>query len=73
MLKALAAPLPNAGFCPTGGITLANAPEYLSLPNVLCVGMSSLVTKAWLAAGDWAAIRNAAREAAKLAPKLGPG
>jgi hypothetical protein len=35
--------------------------------------MSSIVTKAWLAAGDWAAIRNAASEAAKLVPKLGPG
>ncbi len=73
MLKALAAPLPTVAFCPTGGITLANANDYLSLPNVLCVGMSSIVTKEWLAAGDWAAIRNAASEAAKLAPKLRAG
>lgn len=70
MLKALAAPFPTVAFCPTGGITLANANDYLSLPNVLCVGMSAIVTKEWLAAGDWAAIRNAASEAAKLAPGL---
>lgn len=73
LLKALAAPLPTVAFCPTGGITLANASDYLSLPNVLCVGMSSIVTKAWLAAGDWAAIRNAASEAAQLAPQLRAG
>jgi 2-dehydro-3-deoxyphosphogluconate aldolase / (4S)-4-hydroxy-2-oxoglutarate aldolase len=73
MLRALAAPLPAVAFCPTGGITLANACDYLSLPNVLCVGMSSIVTKEWLAAGDWTAIRNAASEAAKLAPDLRAG
>jgi 2-dehydro-3-deoxyphosphogluconate aldolase/(4S)-4-hydroxy-2-oxoglutarate aldolase len=73
MLRALAAPLPDVAFCPTGGITFANAPDYLSLPNVLCVGMSSIVTKAWLDAGDWSAIRNAATVAAKLAPGLGAG
>jgi 2-dehydro-3-deoxyphosphogluconate aldolase/(4S)-4-hydroxy-2-oxoglutarate aldolase len=73
MLRALAAPLPTVAFCPTGGITLANVRDYLSLPNVLCVGMSSIVTKEWLAAGDWAAIRSAAGEAAKLAPGLRAG
>lgn len=73
MLKSLAAPLPTVAFCPTGGITLANARDYLSLPNVLCVGMSSIVTKEWLAAGDWAAIRNAAGEAVKLAQESGAG
>jgi 2-dehydro-3-deoxyphosphogluconate aldolase/(4S)-4-hydroxy-2-oxoglutarate aldolase len=73
MLRALAAPLPGVAFCPTGGITLANACGYLSLPNVLCVGMSSIVTREWLAAGDWTAIRNAASEAAKLAPDLRVG
>jgi 2-dehydro-3-deoxyphosphogluconate aldolase/(4S)-4-hydroxy-2-oxoglutarate aldolase len=73
MLKALAAPLPAVAFCPTGGITLANARDYLSLPNVLCVGMSSIVTRDWLAAGDWVAIRRAAAEAAGLAPELRAG
>ena len=66
MLKALSAPLPQVVFCPTGGITLANAADYLALPNVLCVGMSSIVTRERLAAGDWAAIRSAAAEAAGL-------
>lgn len=66
MLKALAAPLPQVVFCPTGGITLANAADYLALPNVLCVGMSSIVTRERLAAGEWVAIRSTAAEAAGL-------
>jgi 2-dehydro-3-deoxyphosphogluconate aldolase / (4S)-4-hydroxy-2-oxoglutarate aldolase len=66
MLKALSAPLPQVAFCPTGGITFANAADYLSLPNVLCVGMSSIVTKEALAAGDWAGIRKAVAQAAGL-------
>jgi 2-dehydro-3-deoxyphosphogluconate aldolase/(4S)-4-hydroxy-2-oxoglutarate aldolase len=66
MLKALAAPLPQVAFCPTGGITMANARDYLALPNVLCVGMSSIVTKEWLASGNWDAIRDAAAAAAAL-------
>jgi 2-dehydro-3-deoxyphosphogluconate aldolase / (4S)-4-hydroxy-2-oxoglutarate aldolase len=66
MLRALASPLAAVNFCPTGGITLANAADYLSLPNVLCVGMSSLVTQPLLAAGDWTAIRDAAAVAARL-------
>lgn len=39
-LKSLAGPLPQVSFCPTGGITLANAPDYLALPNVICAGGS---------------------------------
>jgi 2-dehydro-3-deoxyphosphogluconate aldolase/(4S)-4-hydroxy-2-oxoglutarate aldolase len=66
MLKALSSPLPQVAFCPTGGITMANARDYLSLPNVLCVGMSSIVTKEWLASGNWDAIRAAAAAAAAL-------
>lgn len=37
-LKSLGGPLPQARFCPTGGISLASAPTYLALPNVACVG-----------------------------------
>lgn len=66
LLKALSAPLPQVAFCPTGGITMANAMDYLTLPNVLCVGMSSIVTKEWLASGHWDAIRAAAAAAAAL-------
>lgn len=67
MLKALAAPLPQALFCPTGGISLAKAPAYLALPNVACVGGSWMVTQELIAAGRWQDIRTAAREAAQLA------
>lgn len=42
-LKALAAPFGQCRFCPTGGITLASAPEWLGLPAVLCVGGSWVV------------------------------
>ena len=63
-LKALAAPFHMARFCPTGGITLATAPEWLAEPAVLCVGGSWLVPKG---APDSGAIETAARAAAALA------
>ena len=53
MLKALHAPLPNIMFCPTGGISLDNASEYASLPNVIAVGTSWIVPEAAVAAGGW--------------------
>jgi 2-dehydro-3-deoxyphosphogluconate aldolase/(4S)-4-hydroxy-2-oxoglutarate aldolase len=65
-LKALAGPLPQARFCPTGGITPASAPEYLALPNVGCVGGSWMVPAEAVAARDWARIEELAREAAGL-------
>ena len=68
LLRALAAPFPGAQFCPTGGIELESAGEYLALPNVLCVGMSSLAPAALVAAGDFAAITALARRAASLRP-----
>jgi 2-dehydro-3-deoxyphosphogluconate aldolase/(4S)-4-hydroxy-2-oxoglutarate aldolase len=68
LLRALAAPFPGVRFCPTGGIDVLSAPDYLALPNVLCVGMSSLATPALLAAGDYAAITALARSAAGLRP-----
>lgn len=69
MLKALAGPFPRATFCPTGGVTLDNAPSYLSLPNVVCVGGSWLAPEALMAAGDWDAIEALARTAvARLGP-----
>jgi 2-dehydro-3-deoxyphosphogluconate aldolase/(4S)-4-hydroxy-2-oxoglutarate aldolase len=66
LLKALAGPFPSVRFCPTGGIDLSNAPAYLSLGNVMCVGMSSIAPPALLDAGDWPAITARAREAAAL-------
>ena len=62
-LGSYAPPLAQAMFCPTGGITLASAPGYLALPNVLCVGGSWLTPRAALAAGDWSQVETLAREA----------
>lgn len=65
-LKALAAPVPAARFCPTGGVTLANAAGYLALPNVGCVGGSWITPADALAAGSWERVRELASEAAGL-------
>jgi 2-dehydro-3-deoxyphosphogluconate aldolase/(4S)-4-hydroxy-2-oxoglutarate aldolase len=65
-LRALASPLPAIRFCPTGGITAANAGRYLTLPNVLCVGGSWVAPQALIAAGDWKGITRLAREASTL-------
>jgi 2-dehydro-3-deoxyphosphogluconate aldolase/(4S)-4-hydroxy-2-oxoglutarate aldolase len=65
-LSALASPLPQLKFCPTGGITLESAPKYLALPNVVCVGGSWMVAKDRIAAADWAGITAQAAAAAKL-------
>jgi len=52
-LRAIASPVPDARFCPTGGIDEASAPDYLALPNVVCVGGSWLAPASALRAGDW--------------------
>jgi 2-dehydro-3-deoxyphosphogluconate aldolase/(4S)-4-hydroxy-2-oxoglutarate aldolase len=65
-LKALAAPLADLRFCPTGGVTPASAPRYLALKNVLCVGGSWMVPADAVAAGDWGRIEALAREASAL-------
>jgi 2-dehydro-3-deoxyphosphogluconate aldolase/(4S)-4-hydroxy-2-oxoglutarate aldolase len=70
-LQALAAPLPAARFCPTGGIDAARAPAYLALPNVVCVGGSWVAPRAAVAAGDWPAITRLALAAAALRPARG--
>jgi 2-dehydro-3-deoxyphosphogluconate aldolase / (4S)-4-hydroxy-2-oxoglutarate aldolase len=66
MLKALHGPLPQVRFCPTGGITLASAPEFLVLPNVACVGGSWLTPAKLVQTQDWADITRLAAEAAAL-------
>ncbi|THD74813.1 bifunctional 4-hydroxy-2-oxoglutarate aldolase/2-dehydro-3-deoxy-phosphogluconate aldolase [Thalassobius vesicularis] len=65
-LKSLAGPLPQILFCPTGGISAKNAPDYLSLPNVRCVGGSWVAPADLVANGEWEAIRDLASAAAKL-------
>ena len=66
-LKSLSSPIAGAMFCPTGGITENNAKDYLSLPNVVCVGGSWVAPKAAVEAGDWGKIEALAAGAAKLA------
>ena len=69
MLKAWQGPFGEVRFCPTGGITPANAPEFLALKNVVCVGGSWLVPTDTLERGDWEHITMLAREAAALPRK----
>jgi 2-dehydro-3-deoxyphosphogluconate aldolase/(4S)-4-hydroxy-2-oxoglutarate aldolase len=65
-LKSLAGPLPMVRFCPTGGIDVSTAPQFLALPNVACVGGSWLTPTDAVSAGDWDRIEHLAREAAAL-------
>jgi 2-dehydro-3-deoxyphosphogluconate aldolase / (4S)-4-hydroxy-2-oxoglutarate aldolase len=69
MLKALGAPFQEIRFCPTGGVTRASAPEFLALPNVICVGGSWVAPADKLQARDWNAIERLARDAAGLAQR----
>ena len=66
-LKSLASPFAGLRFCPTGGVTAKNAGDYLSLPNVICVGGSWVAPDDAVKAGNWAMIEKLAREAAALA------
>jgi 2-dehydro-3-deoxyphosphogluconate aldolase / (4S)-4-hydroxy-2-oxoglutarate aldolase len=66
MLQALGTQFPDVQFCPSGGITRATAPDYLALPNVVCIGGSWMAPAGLLAAGDWAGIETLARDAAAL-------
>ncbi len=68
MLKAFAGPFGDVHFCPTGGISLATAPQFLALPNVKVCGGSWLTPPEAVAAGDWERITALAREAAALRP-----
>jgi len=66
MLKSFGGPLPQVTFCPTGGVNPKNAPEYLALSNVACVGGSWMAPADLVDAGDWAEITRRAKEAAAL-------
>lgn len=65
-LKSIGSPLPQVSFCPTGGISLKTAPDYLSLKNILCVGGSWVAPKEAMVKGDWATITRLAAEAKAL-------
>jgi 2-dehydro-3-deoxyphosphogluconate aldolase / (4S)-4-hydroxy-2-oxoglutarate aldolase len=68
-LKSLASPFAGLRFCPTGGVSVKNAPDYLALPNVICVGGSWVAPDDAVKSGDWALIETLAREAAELGRK----
>ena len=68
MLKAIAGPLPDVLFCPTGGISQQSAPQFLACKNVACVGGSWLTPKEALQAGDWQRITELAAAASSLRP-----
>jgi len=65
-LKAFAGPFAQLRFCPTGGVSLATAPNYLALSNVVCVGGSWLAPTSAIQTGDWARIEALAKEAVAL-------
>lgn len=62
-LKGIGGPLPQAKFCPTGGVDVKNAGEFLALPNVLCVGGSWVAPARAMEEGNWAEITRLAAEA----------
>ena len=65
-LKALAGPLPQIAFCPTGGITAQNATQYLALPNVICAGGSWIAPASLVEQKNWGAIQQLAADAAQM-------
>ena len=66
VLKAWASPLAGLDFCPTGGVGPGNAPDYLALSNVICVGGSWVAPSTMVRQGDWNGITNLARATASL-------
>jgi len=66
MLKAWTGPFGDVRFCPTGGVTVANAPEFLALPNVVCVGGSWLTPPETIARSNWSHVTALAFQACQL-------
>ena len=65
-LKAIGSPIPQISFCPTGGVSMKNARDYLSLSNVICAGGSWVAPKDAVDQGDWDTVETLAREASQL-------
>lgn len=65
-LGAFAGPIPQASFCPTGGVSLGNVDDYLALRNTVCVGGSWVAPADLIENEDWDAIEKLAAEAASL-------
>ena len=72
MLKSIGGPLPQVTFCPTGGISLETAPNYLALKNVICVGGTWMLDKQLIENKDWQAIEALARQASLYQDALIP-
>ncbi|MBO0983753.1 bifunctional 4-hydroxy-2-oxoglutarate aldolase/2-dehydro-3-deoxy-phosphogluconate aldolase [Rathayibacter sp. SD072] len=72
-LAALGGPIPHATFCPTGGISVGNAADYLALPNVACVGGSWLTPQSAIDDQDWARITALSAATTALAPSASVG
>ncbi|WP_411831896.1 bifunctional 4-hydroxy-2-oxoglutarate aldolase/2-dehydro-3-deoxy-phosphogluconate aldolase [Pseudoxanthomonas mexicana] len=70
MLKGLAGPLAELRICPTGGITEDNAADYLSQPNVVCIGGSWMVPAGWIEAGQWDKVAASSAMAAAIVRKV---
>ncbi|MCG9710214.1 bifunctional 4-hydroxy-2-oxoglutarate aldolase/2-dehydro-3-deoxy-phosphogluconate aldolase [Pseudoalteromonas sp. Isolate3] len=66
MLKSIGGPLPQVTFCPTGGISLETAPNYLALKNVICVGGTWMLDKQLIENKDWQAIEALALQASEV-------
>ena len=73
MLKGLAGPLSELKLCPTGGISEGNAAEFLSQPNVLCIGGSWMVPKDWLVQGQWDKVKESSAKAAAIVRQVRAG
>lgn len=73
MLKGLAGPLAELKICPTGGISEDNAGEFLSQPNVVCVGGSWMVPKQWIEAGAWDKVTESSAKAAAIVARARGG
>ena len=66
MLNAIAGPLPDVLFCPTGGVSQESAPQFLACKNVACVGGSWLTPQDAIRNGDWGKITSLAKAASTL-------
>lgn len=69
-LRALAAPLPELRYCPTGGVGPNNVQDYLDCPNVASIGGSWFVPRSQIAEGNFEAIEQASREALQLVRRV---
>jgi 2-dehydro-3-deoxyphosphogluconate aldolase/(4S)-4-hydroxy-2-oxoglutarate aldolase len=66
MAKSLAGPFPNLMLCPTGGISEADAAQYLALPNVACVGGSWMVAANWIRQSEFHLVEASAKQCRQL-------